>query len=116
MGYEKYLVSREPKDIELQVEDEIIKIKARGIPWSLKNQFISQATSWDSDGKTHFDADLYVRSCLKHMIVEAPWGQTTDVFLSTIGDGPLGAALESIIPTAFGTDKKSPSAEQIKKE
>ena len=35
------------------------------------------------------------------MIVDAPWGRTTETFLLSI-DERLGQALEAIVPKAFG--------------
>ena len=67
-----------------------------------------------SSGQTSFDGDLYVRECLKEMIIEAPWGRTTEAFLVSI-DERLGTALEAIVPTAFGGEN-SPNPDIIKKE
>ena len=46
---------------------------------------------------------LYVRECLKAMIIDAPWGRTTEALLVSI-DSRLGTALEAIVPKAFGDD------------
>ena len=100
------------------VEDdgEEIEIKILDIPWSLKNQKVSLSLKWDSDGSTVFDGDNYVRECLKLMIVEAPWGQTTDIFLTTIGDNALSAALEKLVPRAFEGKAGTPDIDEVKKE
>ncbi len=45
-----------------------------------------------------FDGDAYVKSYLKEFIIEAPWGKTTEAFLTTI-DSRLGKALESLVPS-----------------
>jgi len=37
------------------------------------------------------------------MIVDAPWGRTTEALLVSI-DSRLGTALEAIVPKAFGDD------------
>ena len=47
------------------------------------------------------------------MIIEAPWGKTTEAFLISI-DERLGKALEELVPQAFGTDDLTES-ETIKK-
>ena len=39
---------------------------------------------------------LYIKECLKQMIVEAPWGATTESFLLSI-DERLGKVLESLV-------------------
>ena len=81
--------------------------------WSKRNQLISKCLNWSNDGNTSFNGDVYVRECLKEMIVDAPWGRTTEAFLTTI-DGRLGAALEALVPEAFGQDGLK--ADDVKKE
>ena len=57
-----------------------------------------------------------MRSCLKEIIVNAPWGRTTESFLISI-DARLGAALEAIVPKAFSEDNaSSDSVDAVKKE
>ena len=48
------------------------------------------------------------------MIIEAPWGRTTEAFLLSI-DKRLGAALEDLVPKAFESNPLT-EVEQIKKE
>lgn len=118
MGYDssKHLVGREAREVEIEAEGDTFTIKVRSVPWSRKNQLVSLALKWDAGGNTQFDGDQYIRECLKYMIVEAPWGATTDVFLSQVGD-ELGSALEALVPKAFGgKEKKAPSPDDIKKE
>ena len=49
------------------------------------------------------------------MIVEAPWGRTTEAFLLSI-DERLGNALEKLVPAAFTNDGEELEPEEIKKE
>jgi len=117
--YEKLLVGRDVKDIVLNVtseDGELIEIplKLRGLPWSLKNQKISLSVKWDDTGQTSFDGDFYIRECLKWMVVDAPWGETTDTFLAQCGP-ELGTALENLVPKAF-VDTSTVTTETIKKE
>jgi len=117
--YEKLLVGREIKEITLNIsaeDGELIEIplKLRGLPWSLKNQKISLSVKWDDTGQTSFDGDFYIRECLKWMVVEAPWGETTDTFLGQCGP-ELGTALENLVPKAF-VDTSTVTTETIKKE
>jgi len=117
--YEKLLVGRQVKDIVLNVtseDGEVIELplKLRGLPWSLKNQKISLSVKWDDGGQTSFDGDFYIRECLKWMIVEAPWGETTDSFLGQCGP-ELGTALENLVPKAF-VDNSTVTMDNIKKE
>ena len=117
--YEKLLVGRQVKDLVLNVTSEDgelieIPIKLRGLPWSLKNQKISLAVTWGENGQTSFDGDFYIRECLKWMVVEAPWGETTDSFLAQCGP-ELGTALENLVPKAF-VDTSPVTTDEVKKE
>lgn len=112
MDYQKYVVSREGKDITLDVNGEELKLKVRSVPWSLKNSIISRCSKF-VEGALVFDGDAYVKESLKYMIVEAPWGQTTEVFLSSINED-LGGALESLVPRA--DSKKTSNVDSLKKE
>ena len=60
--------------------------------------------TWTTDGGSRFDGDTYVRECLKEMVIDAPWGKTTELFLMSIDDR-LGGVLEQIVPQAFGTEE-----------
>ena len=53
----------------------------------------------------------YVKSYLKEFILEAPWGKTTEAFLTTI-DARLGKALESLVPSV---DEEGIDQDQLKK-
>ena len=124
-GYDpsKHLVQhRRTKEVVLKVGDDELSVIVRvdnndrpNIPWSLRNQLISKALRWDENNIRTFDADLYLRECLKALIVQAPWGNTDDMFLSQVGD-ELGAALQDLVPKAFAPEEKVYSAENIKKE
>lgn len=91
---------------------EQIDLVVKGIPWARLNYFKSQSVHFDEDRKTHFDTNYWVHSCLKEMIVEAPWGKTDDIFLIQVGNG-LGSALEKIVPTAFGESHTVPTEESF---
>ena len=65
-----------------------------------KNQIVSKHVKWTSEGISNFDTEGYMRDILKEIIVDAPWGKTTETFLVSI-DSRLGTALEKIVPTAF---------------
>ena len=50
------------------------------------------------------------------MLIDAPWGRTTESFLSSI-DNRLGTALENIVPKAFaGENNTGEESNKIKKE
>ena len=61
---------------------------------------LSKSLQFSTNGQTGFDGDFYVRECLKEMIVDAPWGRTTETFLISI-DHRLGTVLEELVPKAF---------------
>ena len=113
---QKYTISTGPKQITITIEgtgDEF-ELTVKQLPWARRNQLISKCVTWDSNGGTQFCGDAYVRDCLKEMIVEAPWGRTTDAFLLSI-DERLGSALEKLVPTAFSSEE-GVSPDEIKKE
>ncbi len=101
--YNKYLISHDPetRTIEIPGTGEAFEVSVKMLSWSKRNQIISKNLQWDSTGNTSFSADGYVRDCLKEMIVDAPWGRTTESLLLSFDDR-LGAALETIVPKAFG--------------
>lgn len=101
--YNKYLISHDPQTrvIEIPGTDESFEVSIKTISWSKRNQIISKNLHWDSTGNTSFSADGYVRDCLKEMLVEAPWGRTTEALLLSFDDR-LGTALETLVPKAFG--------------
>lgn len=120
--YKKYLISHEaePMTIKINGTEESFEISIKPLSWSKRNQLISKNLNWNQTGETSFSADGYVRDCLKEMIVEAPWGRTTESLLLSFDDR-LGSALEDIVPKAFGdndptTGEKNLDIDAIKKE
>jgi hypothetical protein len=105
----KYTVTGDPVIQTVTVEEtgDTFEVSVQGLSWAKRNQLISAHMSWDIDGNTKFNASEYVRACLCDMIVDAPWGKTTEAFLISI-DSRLGKALESLVPEAFGTDDVTP--------
>ena len=101
----KYQVQPRSKKITLKIPDtdDEIEITVKQMSWSKRNQLLSSCLKWEQNGKTDFNGDIYVRECLKEMIVEAPWGRTTEAFLLSI-DERLGSALEKLVPQAFGNE------------
>ena len=112
----KYQIQNVPIETIVEIEEtgESFPVTIKQLSWSRRNQLISKCLNWSGEGQTSFSGDVYVRECLKEMIVEAPWGKTTEAFLLSI-DGRLGAALEALVPQAFGTsDTINPN--DVKKE
>lgn len=98
----KYTITSSQRELTLEVgpdKDELV-ITVQDLSWSKRNQIMSKCLAWDNAGNTNFDGDSYIRQCLKEMIVEAPWGKTTEAFLIRI-NSELGTALESLVPNAF---------------
>ena len=73
---------------------------------------MSKCITWTQNGQTGFDGDAFVRGCLREIIVEAPWGRTTETFLISI-DARLGAALEKLVPNMNDSEG---SSEETKKD
>jgi len=101
--FNKYKVSLSTEVKTLIVENEEFDVTVKPLSWSKKNQFLSKCLRWDSDGNTVFDGDAYVRLALQEIIIAAPWGKTSELFLISI-DERLGTVLEKLVPQAFGSD------------
>jgi len=113
--YNKYMVGTNIRTEKLKIEgtDEEFTVKVKPLSWSKKNQLVSRYVKWSEEGVSSFDGDGYVRECLRAMIVEAPWGKTSETFLISI-DNKLGSALEQLVPSAFENNETIP--EDKKKE
>ena len=103
--YNKYMVGTNIRTETVKIEgtDEEFTVKVKPLSWSKKNQLVSRYVKWSEDGVSSFDGDGYVRECLKEMIVESPWGKTSEAFLISI-DNRLGTALEQLVPSAFDNE------------
>ena len=114
INVENYKISVVPEKRTLSIDGAEFEITVKPLSWSMRNQILSRSLKWDTSGGTSFDGDAYVRECLKEMIMDAPWGRTTESFLVTI-DHRLGAVLETVVPKAFDDDE-SLDVNKIKKE
>ena len=97
----KYQLSATNKKITVNIEgtDDSFEVTVKSVSWSKRNQLLSKCLQFSQSGKeTSFNGDLYVREMLKEMIVEAPWGRTTESVLASLGD-KLGHALETLVPS-----------------
>jgi hypothetical protein len=104
--------SLEDRTLKIEETEEEFKIKIKPLTWARRNQIMSKAITWGAGGQTSFDGDVFVRACLRDMIVEAPWGRTTESFLLSI-DARLGAALETLVPNVG--DGSDDASDEIKK-
>ena len=119
-NFQNYQVSPEPetKTVNIQGTEDEFQVTVKNLSWSRRNQILAKSLKWTADGQTNFDGDLYTRNCLKEILVNAPWGRTTEAFLLSIDDR-LGNALEVLVPRAFGEGEDEVTlaqAEDIKKE
>ena len=98
------------KTVTIPETGDSFQVKIRPLSWSRRNKLMTECVKWVNEEETSFDADAFMRASLREVIVEAPWGRTTEAFLLSI-DGRLGSALEKLIPEAgSGVDP-----EEIKK-
>jgi len=105
--------SIEDRTLKVEETDEEFNLKIKPLTWARRNQIMSKAITWGASGQTSFDGDVFVRACLRDMIVEAPWGRTTESFLLSI-DARLGAALETLVPNVG--DGSEADTDEIKKD
>ena len=105
--------SIEDRTLKIEETEEEFKIKIKPLTWARRNKIMSNAITWGTAGQTSFDGDIFVRACLRDMIVEAPWGRTTESFLLSI-DARLGAALETLVPNVG--DGSEDDTDEIKKD
>ena len=110
----KYRISSVTETRTLTIDGTSFDVQVKPLSWSMRNQILSRSLKWDSGGSTVFDGDAYVRECLKEVIVEAPWGRTTESFLISI-DHRLGGLLETLVPKAFD-EEEGVDINKIKKE
>ena len=114
----KYQTVTSDERVTVRIEEtgDEFEVTIKPMSWSKRNQLISRCLKFTSNGGTNFEADVYVRESLKEMIIDAPWGRTTEAFLMSI-DQRLGSALETLVPQAFsGDSNKEGGIDSIKKE
>ena len=108
MTTDKWRMDQAPKEVEFTFKGEKVVIEVRPLTWSKKNQIVSQATGYSKDGEGRFNLDHYNKACLTYMITKAPWGETSNIFLSSIDD-ELGGKLQQIVPAPFSSDEEKVS-------
>ena len=97
---EKYKIKEGNQTYTVKVNGDEFDVVIKPISWQLKNELIANCMKFDPQGNSSFDSGSYIKEVLKTIIVEAPWGKTTDAFLKSINTD-LGAALEKLVPSAF---------------
>ena len=111
----KYQISPTTQKRKVVIEEtgDEFEVSIKPLSWAKRNQIVSNCFQIGANGSQSFNGDLYIKECLKEMIVEAPWGRTSEVFLSSI-DSRLGAALEALVPSATESSNAA-EASEIKK-
>ena len=111
----KYQISPTTQKRKVVIEEtgDEFDVSIKPLSWAKRNQIVSNCLQIGANGSQSFNGDLYIKECLKEMIVEAPWGRTSEVFLSSI-DSRLGAALEALVPSATESSNAA-EANEIKK-
>jgi len=97
MDINNIYIENAPKEIKIEYRGTEIPIKVRPLSWSKKNQILSDCFSIDG---MKFNFDKYIKGMLTELIVEAPWGETNQIFLNRINP-EFGAVLEKLVPKAF---------------
>ena len=100
---DKYKIKTENQSFTIKIKDDEFDVVVKPVTWQLKNELVAKCMSFSSDGSSSFDSGIYIKEVLKAIIVEAPWGKTTDEFLNSISSD-LGTALEQLVPSAFETN------------
>lgn len=113
--YSKYQISpsNEKKIIKIPETGDEFEITVKKLSWNKRNQIVSNCLVIGKNGTQTFNGERYMKDMLKEIIIDSPWGPTTETFLVSI-DERLGQALESLVPTAFGSEGGN-DPEEIKK-
>jgi hypothetical protein len=110
----KYQVSDSSVMKVVDLGDDSFEVRIKPISWFQRNTLMSKCMTIKGNADSTFDGALYVREVLKLIVVEAPWGKTTDLFLTSI-DVRLGQALENLVASMSGASEEL-SLDETKKE
>ena len=99
----KYKIKQENQTYTVKLQDSEFDIVIKPMTWQGKNELVAKCMTFDEQGNSNFDSGIYIKEVLKEIIVEAPWGKTTDEFLISINQ-ELGSALEKLVPSAFDSN------------
>ena len=110
--WQRYQLKDSVDTVILDVEGESLELRIKKLGYVRKNKLVSECYVY-GQGTVGFDHDKYGREALKAVIVEAPWGKTNEMFLISLDDSPLTAALETLIPPAFTAGN---SLDEVKKD
>ena len=102
-----------PEEHDAIIEE--LDLRVKNLSWMRINQIRSESYIINqSTQMSQFSVSNYTSAMLKELVVDAPWGETTDIFLTTIGP-ELGAALTTLLPNIDDSDDISKNIDTIKK-
>ena len=93
---------------------EKIELTIAPLSWARFHQIRSNSAMFDNkNNRSYFDLHTFYSQCLKEIIVNAPWGETTDMILLQVTQ-ELGYQLEQLVPELDGSTEDL-SIDEIKK-
>ena len=99
-SWEVVFQGSETKSLDLEYRGVKMLIKVRDLSWSERNKILGKCFIYQTDGNISFDFDRYMKDMLSKMVIEAPWGETNDLFFAQVSR-EFGSILEKIVPKAF---------------
>lgn len=110
----KYQISQQGEPRTVEIDGDSFEVQVKPLSWFKRNELMSKCMALNPNGESKFDGALFVREVLKEIIVDAPWGKTTDSFLISINT-TLGQALEELVAQESKVETEV-NPEEIKKE
>ena len=96
----KYKIKEQNQTYTIKLEKDEFDVIIKPMTWQQKNELVARCMTFDDKGNSSFDSGIYIKEVLKEILIEAPWGKTTDEFLNSINQ-EMGSALEKLVPSAF---------------
>jgi|TARA_R110001606_G_scaffold375441_1_gene533736 hypothetical protein len=96
----KYKIKEQNQTYTVKLEKDEFDVIIKPMTWQQKNELVARCMTFDDKGNSSFDSGIYIKEVLKEILIEAPWGKTTDEFLNSINQ-EMGSALEKLVPSAF---------------
>ena len=101
----KYKIKEQNQTYTIKLEKDEFDVIIKPMTWQQKNELVARCMTFDDKGNSSFDSGIYIKEVLKEILIEAPWGKTTDEFLNSINQ-EMGSALEKLVPSAFDASFK----------
>jgi hypothetical protein len=98
-GLDKIFTQDNVTEVALNYEGVNINLKIRELSWSERTKILNDSFKYEDKGMT-FNFEYYMKTTLSKIIVEAPWGETNNIFFSRI-TSKFGSMLETLVPKAF---------------